>query len=103
MGAGVEAMFRKQVGRSVDSLDPPSWPPSVSRSSQLEERPGHRPDLRFCALQGPHTTQTEIFVTAVGGGEPTDLTMSRGVSDWGPAWPPGAAKPCIVSRTPSPP
>src|SRR4029450_6198428 len=40
-------MFTKQVSRPVDSLDPPSWPPRLSRSSELEERPGHGPDPRF--------------------------------------------------------
>jgi hypothetical protein len=30
-------MFTKQVSRPVDSLDPPSWPPRLSRSSELEE------------------------------------------------------------------
>jgi hypothetical protein len=35
----------------------PSWPPRRSRSSELEERPGHGSDPRFCALQAcflPH-------------------------------------------------
>jgi hypothetical protein len=40
-------MFRKQVSRPVNSLDPPSWPPRRSRSSELEERPGHGPDPGF--------------------------------------------------------
>jgi hypothetical protein len=44
-------MFRKQVTRPVDSLDPPSWPRKRSRSSELEERPGHAPDPRSLCLQ----------------------------------------------------
>jgi hypothetical protein len=31
----------------------PSWPPRRSRSSELEERPGHGPDRGFCALHLP--------------------------------------------------
>jgi hypothetical protein len=38
------------VSRPVDGLDPPSWPRRRSRVEQLEERPGHGPDPRFCAL-----------------------------------------------------
>ena len=45
-------MFTKQVSRPVDRLDPPSWPPRRSRSSELEERPGHRPDPRFLCPTG---------------------------------------------------
>jgi hypothetical protein len=41
------AMFPKQVSRLVDSPDPPSWPRRRSRSSQLEQRPGHGSDPRF--------------------------------------------------------
>ena len=40
-------MFTKQVSRSLDSLDSPSWPPRRSKSSELEERPGHGTDPRF--------------------------------------------------------
>jgi hypothetical protein len=40
-------MFKKQVSRPVDSLDPPSWPPRLRGSSEPEERPGHPPDPRF--------------------------------------------------------
>ena len=45
-------MFTKQVSRRVDGLDPPSWYPRPSRSSQLEQRPAHGPNPSFCALQG---------------------------------------------------
>jgi hypothetical protein len=34
-------MLRKQVSRPVDGVDSPSWPPGQSKSSELEERPGH--------------------------------------------------------------
>jgi hypothetical protein len=48
MGSGVaQTMLTKQVSLPVDSLDPPSWPPRPSRSSELEERPRHGPDPRF--------------------------------------------------------
>jgi hypothetical protein len=40
-------MFTKQVSGPMDSPDPPSLPPRRSRSSELEERPGHGPDPRF--------------------------------------------------------
>jgi len=40
-------MFRKQVSRPVDGLEPAWWPPRRSRSSELEERPGHGPNPRF--------------------------------------------------------
>jgi hypothetical protein len=46
------AMFRKQVSRPVDSLDPPSWPPRRNRSSELEERPGHGSNPRFLCPTG---------------------------------------------------
>jgi hypothetical protein len=51
-----QRMLTKQVSRPVDSLDPPSWPRRRSRSSELEERPGHGPDPRFLCLhpQGSH-------------------------------------------------
>jgi hypothetical protein len=42
-----QAMFTKQVSGPVDRLDPPSWPRRWSRSSELEEGPGHGPDPRF--------------------------------------------------------
>jgi hypothetical protein len=54
MGHGLRyrpTMFTKQVSGPVDSLDPPSWPRRRSRSSELEERPAHGPNPRFCALQ----------------------------------------------------
>jgi len=41
---------RKRCFAPVDSLDPPSWPPRPSWSSELEERPAHGPDPSFCAL-----------------------------------------------------
>jgi hypothetical protein len=44
-------MFTKQVSGPVDSLDPPSWPRRRNTSSELEERPAHGPNPRFCALQ----------------------------------------------------
>ncbi len=47
-----QTMFTKQVSRRVDSPDPPSWPRRRSRSSQLEQRPGHRPDPRFLCPSG---------------------------------------------------
>ncbi len=48
MGAGVaRTMFTKQVSRPEDSLDPRSWPRRQSRSSELEEKPGHGPDPKF--------------------------------------------------------
>jgi hypothetical protein len=47
-------MFTKQVFRSLDSLDSPSWPPRRSKSSELEERPGYGPDPRFlCPSSSP--------------------------------------------------
>ncbi len=46
-------MFTKQVSRPVDRLDPSSWPPRRSRSSELEERPAHGPDPRFLCPTGP--------------------------------------------------
>lgn len=56
----------------------PTWSPEGTR-------------IAYRHQAGPHTTQTDIFVTA-DGGEPADLTMSRGVSDWGPAWSPDGAR-----------
>jgi hypothetical protein len=44
-------MFTKQVPRPVDALDPHRGRGRPSRSSDLEERPGHGPGPRFCALQ----------------------------------------------------
>jgi hypothetical protein len=35
------------VSRPVDGLEPAWWPPRRSRSSELEERPGHGPNPRF--------------------------------------------------------
>jgi transposase-like protein len=35
-----------------DSLDSPSWPPGPSKSSELQERPGHGPDPRFLCPTG---------------------------------------------------
>jgi hypothetical protein len=40
-------MLRKQVSRPVDGLNPLPWPRRRSRSSELEERPGHGLDPRF--------------------------------------------------------
>jgi hypothetical protein len=41
-----------QTGVSLRGrLESRSWAPGPSRSSELEERPGHRPDPRFFALQ----------------------------------------------------
>jgi hypothetical protein len=36
----------------LDILDCPSWPPRRSRSSELEQRPGHGPDPRFMCPTG---------------------------------------------------
>ncbi len=47
-----QTMFTKQVSRAVYQLDPPSWPPRRSRSSELEERPAHGPDRRFLCPTG---------------------------------------------------
>ena len=44
-------MFTKQVSRSLDSLDSPSWPPRRSKSSELEEGLVTGPNRGFCALQ----------------------------------------------------
>lgn len=66
----------------------------VTRDPAADFDPTWSPDgaqIAYRHQAGPYTTQTDIFVTAVGGGEPTDLTMSRGVSDWGPAWSPDGA------------
>src|SRR6266545_2903574 len=40
-------MFRKQVSSPGGSGSPYSWPGRRSRSSELEEIPGHGPDPRF--------------------------------------------------------
>ena len=39
----------------LDGVDPPSWPPRRSRSSELEERPGHGSDPRFMCPTGSHS------------------------------------------------
>lgn len=44
-------MFTKQVSRSMDSPDPPSWPPRVVE--RLEERPGHGPRSEVLCPSGP--------------------------------------------------
>jgi hypothetical protein len=44
----------------VDGLDPPSWPPRRSRSSELEERPAHGPNPSFCALQAAEAEPSEL-------------------------------------------
>ncbi len=67
-----------QVTRDPAADFDPTWSPEGTQ-------------IAYRHQAGPHTTQTDIFVTAVGGGEPTDLTMSLGVSDWGPAWSPVGA------------
>jgi hypothetical protein len=47
-------MVTKQVSRPTDSPDSPWWPRRPSRSSELEERPGHAPDPRFlCPTASP--------------------------------------------------
>ncbi len=67
-----------QVTRDPAADFDPTWSPEGTQ-------------IAYRHQAGPHTTQTDIFLTAVGSGEPTDLTMSRGVSDWGPAWSPVGA------------
>jgi TolB protein len=67
----------------------------VTRDPAADFDPTWSPDgaqIAYRHQAGPHTTQTDIFVTAADGGEPTDLTMSPGVSDWGPAWSPDGAQ-----------
>jgi hypothetical protein len=41
----------------VDRLDPPSWPPRRSKSSELEERLAHGPDPRFLCPTGDRPPQ----------------------------------------------
>jgi hypothetical protein len=40
-------MFTKQVSCPLDGVDSSSWPPGPSKSSELEESPGHGPDPSF--------------------------------------------------------
>jgi len=61
-------MFTKQVSRPVDSLDPPSWPPRLSRSIQLEQRPGHGPDPRFLCPTG---SSVSAFGGSLGAAKPS--------------------------------
>jgi hypothetical protein len=45
-------MFRKQVSRRWTAWIPHWWPQRWSRSSELEEGPGHRPNPRFLCPSG---------------------------------------------------
>jgi hypothetical protein len=96
-------MFTKQVSRPVDSLDPPSWPPRLSRSSELEERPGHGPDPRFLC-PSPSCTRPDLAVpddTASGkaetGGNTAgswDMSSAPGLRRGGIHWSEQATHPC---------
>src|SRR6266508_55812 len=55
MGSGVAGQCsRNRCLPQLDGLGSPSWPPRPSRSSELEERPGHGPDPRFLFSIGGH-------------------------------------------------
>jgi hypothetical protein len=54
MGAGVAPQCsRNRCLPRAHGLILPSWPPRWSRSSELEEGPGHGPDPRFLCPSGP--------------------------------------------------
>jgi hypothetical protein len=72
-----QTLFMKQVSRLMDSPDPSSWPRRRSRSSELEERPGHGPDPRFLCPTG------RVLTLALFSRHATKPTGRLGKSDTG--------------------
>jgi len=52
MGAGVADNVLETGVSPGGRLDPPSWPPRRSRSSELKERPGHGRNPSFLCPTG---------------------------------------------------
>jgi hypothetical protein len=63
----------------MDSPDPPSRPLRRSRSSELEERPGHGSDPRFLCPTGPKPPRSSKNLREVreGKGQGEDETEGR--------------------------
>jgi hypothetical protein len=79
MGSGVAPQCsRNRCLPRADGLIPPSWPPRWSRSSELEEGPGHGPDPRFPCPSG--VLELELRHTPTSG-EPSDETNEDEVDE----------------------